>query len=84
MKQIEDNMVSSSFNGEVISTFRLFKTQNQFASLGCQVHVVSFGTAEGAARWREDVDCKFPVWSDISRSLYKALGFKRSIYQVTS
>lgn len=54
----------------------------KFASLNCHIHVVSFGTPEGARKWKEETQCTFPLWTNSDRKFYSSLGFKRSIFQV--
>ena len=55
---------------------------DKFVSLNCHIHVVSFGSPEGARLWREETRCAFPLWTNSNRQLYSSLGFKRSIFQV--
>lgn len=43
---------------------------------------MSFGSCDGALKWKKETNCLFPVWSDSGRHLYKALRFKRSMFQV--
>lgn len=55
---------------------------DKFAPLNCHIHVVSFGTVEGAKKWKEETQCVFPLWTNSDRQFYSSLGFKRSIFQV--
>ena len=44
--------------------------------------VVTFGILDGAKLWLESTGCQLQMLADHSRSLYKALGLKRSASKV--
>lgn len=46
--------------------------------------VVSFGVVEGADKWLEDTGCKFPMFLDPERKLYRNFGLHRSLAKVFS
>lgn len=46
-------------------------------SLGCQVHLVSFGSNDGAKNWREQSNCNLPIWTNPNRTLYRQASLQR-------
>ena len=43
------------------------------------VAVVSFGVVEGADKWLADTGCKYPMFLDPERKLYRKFGLHRSL-----
>ena len=54
----------------------------EFEEAGCQVVVVARGTIESGLKWLENVKLPFPLLLDISLTLYRSLGLKRSVKAV--
>jgi len=48
------------------------------------VIIISFGDARGAQKWKEDTNCKFPMYLDPERNVYKYFKMHRSISTVSN
>lgn len=54
----------------------------EFDKAGAQVVVVSFGSRDAAAQWRQETSCQYPILIDHKRQLYNFFGMKISFSQV--
>jgi len=61
---------------------RLVDSDHQFKSLNCQVVVLARGNMKSAQKWRCDFPCKWDLYLDQERKLYKRFGLKRSLAKV--
>jgi len=55
---------------------------HMFASAGCKVVVVSFGTSQGAQNWLEQTKTGLNLYLDPTRALYSKFGLARSVMKV--
>lgn len=60
----------------------VIQQQEEIASAGGLVVVVSFGLQEGALRWLQDTGCPFTMLLDSDRKIYHSFGLQRSVLKV--
>ncbi|KAK2707130.1 hypothetical protein QYM36_014972 [Artemia franciscana] len=49
---------------------------------GLSIHIISFGSQEGARKWKEETKTIFPVFCDEARAVYQYFKLERSLYKV--